>query len=64
MTTRDNYSQKTFFINVNNGQLVIENNNVSRYYISGTTTEGLFNIYAGDGRIDASNLLAQRVKVF
>lgn len=53
-----------FFINVNCGQLVIENNNVSRYYISGSTSEALFNIYAADGRIDASNLIAQNIKVF
>lgn len=53
-----------FFINVNNGQLVIENNNVSRYFISGTTSEALLNLYAGDGRIDAQNLTAQTIKVY
>lgn len=53
-----------FYININNSQLVIENNNVSRYFISGTTNEALLNIYAGDGRIDASNLTAQNIKVF
>lgn len=53
-----------FHIAVNNGQLVIENNNVSRYYISGETEEGLFNFYFGDGRIEAENLMAQNIKVF
>ena len=53
-----------FYIAVNNNQLVIENNNVSRYFISGTTNEANFNLYAGDGRIDASNLTAQTIKVY
>ncbi|MEC4004698.1 head GIN domain-containing protein [Flavobacterium sp. SUN052] len=53
-----------FYINVNNSQLVIENNNVSRYFISGTTSEALLNLYAGDGRIDAQNLTAQSIKVY
>ena len=53
-----------FYISVNNNQLVIENNNVSRYFISGTTNEANLNLYAGDGRIDASNLTAQTIKVY
>ncbi len=53
-----------FYIAVNNNQLVIENNNVSRYFISGTTNEANLNLYAGDGRIDASNLTAQTIKVY
>jgi len=53
-----------FNIAVNNNQLVIENNNVSRYYISGTTNEANLNLYAGDGRIDASSLTAQTIKVY
>ncbi len=53
-----------FIIAINNNQLVIENNNVSRYYISGATNEANLNYYAGDGRIDASNLIAQTVKVY
>ncbi len=53
-----------FFININNAQLVIINNNVSRYYISGQTGEALLNLYAGDGRIDAQNLTAQTIKVY
>ncbi len=53
-----------FHLNVNNSQLVIENNNVSRYYISGNTDEALLNFYAGDGRIEAPNLIAQSIKVY
>jgi hypothetical protein len=53
-----------FFINVNNSQLVIQSNNVSRFYISGATTQGLFEFYAGDSRIEAQNLTAQDIIVF
>jgi len=53
-----------FLINVNNNQLVIQSNNVSRFYISGTTTQGLFEFYAGDSRIEAQNLTAQDIIVF
>jgi len=53
-----------FYLTLNNSQLVVENNNVSRYFISGTTNEANLNLYAGDGRIDASNLTAQIIKVY
>ncbi len=53
-----------FYINVNNSQLVIENNNVSRFYLSGQTNEALLNLYAGDGRIEAQDLIAQHIKVY
>lgn len=53
-----------FFINVNNSQLVIQTNNVSRFYISGTTTQGLFEFYAGDSRIEAQDLTIQNLEVF
>lgn len=53
-----------FNIALNNNQLVVENNNVSRYFISGTTNDANLNLYAGDGRIDASNLTAQSIKVY
>ncbi|WP_412465052.1 head GIN domain-containing protein [Flavobacterium mekongense] len=53
-----------FYIEVNNSQLVVENNNVSRYFISGQTDEALFNFYFGDGRIEAESLTAQNVKVY
>ena len=53
-----------FFIAVNNSQLVVQNNNVSRFFISGSTTEAVINFYAGDGRIDAANLIAQNITVY
>ncbi|MBN8640327.1 MAG: DUF2807 domain-containing protein [Flavobacteriales bacterium] len=53
-----------FLINVNNNQLVIQTNNVSRFYISGTTTQGLFEFYAGDSRIEAQDLTIQNLEVF
>lgn len=53
-----------FHIAIDNAQLVIENNNVSRYYISGQTNEALLNLYFGDGRIEAQNLIAQNITVF
>jgi hypothetical protein len=53
-----------FHMQVNNYQTVIENNNVSRYYLSGQTNEALINLYDGNGRIQAENLLANRIKVF
>ncbi len=53
-----------FHIQVNNYQLVIENNNVSRFYVSGQTGEALLNFYDGNGKIDAPNLMVQNIKVF
>ena len=53
-----------FHIAVNNVQLVIQNNNVSRYYVSGTTDQALLDFYFGDGRIEAQNLIAKEIKVF
>lgn len=61
---REGSGTNDFYIEINNNQLVIENNNVARYFISGTTNEANLNFYAGDGRIDASNLTAQTIKVF
>lgn len=53
-----------FHIQVNNGQLVIGNNNVSRYYISGQTNELLLDFYDGHGRFEGENLIAKYIKVF
>ena len=53
-----------FYLAINNSQLVIENNNVSRYFISGTTNSAIFNFWAGDGRIDASDLIIQNMNVY
>lgn len=53
-----------FHIQVNNYQVVVETNNVSRFYLSGATSETLLNIYDGNSRVEAENLLSQDVKVF
>ncbi|MGG7036921.1 MAG: GIN domain-containing protein, partial [Flavobacterium sp.] len=50
-----------FHIQVNNSQTIIENNNVSRFYISGQTNEAVMNFYNGNGRIEAGNLIAQNI---
>lgn len=53
-----------FHIQVNNSQLVIANNNVSRFYISGQTNELLLEFYDGHGRFEGENLVAKNIKVF
>jgi len=53
-----------FHLTINNSQLVIQNNNVSRYYISGTTTDAVLDFWAGDGRIEAGDLTAQTIEVY
>ena len=53
-----------FNIQVNNFQTVIENNNVSRYYLSGQTNELSVNFYDGNGRFTGDNLNARKIVVF
>lgn len=53
-----------FKIAVNNETLSINNNNVSRFYLSGQTNNASFRVYFGDGRIEAQNLIAQNVVVY
>lgn len=53
-----------FHIQLQNNSLTIHNNNVSRFYLSGTTNLTYFNFYFGDGRIEAQNLLAKNITVF
>ena len=53
-----------FHMQVNNNQVVVENNNVSRFYLSGQTNETLLNLYDGNGRIQAENLIAQNITLF
>jgi hypothetical protein len=55
--------QTIFYIQVNNSQLVIESNNVARFYISGQTELPL-NFYEGDGHYRAANLTAQNMKLY
>jgi Putative auto-transporter adhesin, head GIN domain len=53
-----------FIMQLNNNQFVVECNNVSRFYISGTTNEALLNYYDGNGRIEAQDLTVQNITVF
>lgn len=53
-----------FQIAVDNGQLVIESNNVSNFYINGHCTEMLLNFYFGDGRFYGENLQVENIKVY
>jgi hypothetical protein len=53
-----------FYFTVNNNIVDIEHTNVSRFYLSGNTTTLLANFYAGDGRIEAQDLIAQNVSVY
>ena len=53
-----------FILNINNDYLNIANNNVSRFYLSGQTNTADFNFYFGDGRIEASDFIAQNIKVY
>jgi hypothetical protein len=53
-----------FILNIDNDHLTIQNNNVSRYYLSGQTDLATFKFYFGDGRIEAQNLIAQNIEVF
>lgn len=53
-----------FNIQINNNQTVIENNNVSRYYISGQTDDLRINLYDGNGRFMGDNLTAKSIDVY
>lgn len=53
-----------FHITVDNGQFVVESNNVSNFYISGHCTEMLLNFYFGDGRFYGENLQVENIKVY
>ncbi len=53
-----------FYLTINNNTLDIESNNVSRFYLSGATTNAVFNFWAGDSRIEGENLIAQNIAVY
>lgn len=53
-----------FIIQVDNGQLVVESNTVSNYYIKGNCNQMLLNFYFGDGRFYGDNLFAQSIIVY
>jgi hypothetical protein len=53
-----------FYLEINNGQFVVENNNVSNFYIIGHCNEMLLNFYFGNGRFYGQNLQAEKIKVY
>jgi hypothetical protein len=53
-----------FRLEVDNSQTIIENNDVSRYYIKGKTNELLLNFYSGDGRFEGEDLKAKKINIF
>ena len=64
MDLSDGAGTGDFNIQVNNSQLAIENNNVSRYYISGQTDNLSVNFYNGNGRFNGDNLSAKNIIVY
>ncbi|WP_445709935.1 GIN domain-containing protein [Flavobacterium sp.] len=53
-----------FYILVNNGQFVVESNNVSNFYINGHSDEMLLNFYFGNGRFNGQSFEVEKIKVF
>lgn len=64
MDLTDGAGTGDFIFEIDNGQLVVLNNNVSRFYISGNTQEALLNFYDGNGRLEAQNLTINVAKIF
>ena len=53
-----------FYIAVDNLQFVVENNNVSNFYITGHSNEMLLNFYFGNGRFYGKDLYVELIKVY
>lgn len=53
-----------FILNIDNENLYIANNNVSRYYLSGRAENATFRLYFGDGRIEAGGFTIQNLEVY
>lgn len=53
-----------FILNVQSQNLYVESNNVSRFYLSGTTTALGISFYSGNSTLRAENLLAEKVTIF
>jgi hypothetical protein len=64
MDLTDGAGTGDFIFEVDTSQLVILNNNVSRFFISGNTQEALLNFYDGNGRLEAQDLTINVAKVF
>lgn len=53
-----------FHLAIDNGQFVVESNNVSNFYINGHCEEMLLNFYFGNGRFYGENLQVENIKVY
>ena len=53
-----------FRLQINNDKLSIVSNNISSFYISGAVNNLFVGFYAGAGRFEGENLIAQNVDVF
>lgn len=53
-----------YYLQINNNQFFIETNSFVRYFISGKTNEANINLYEGDSRIDAQNLIAKKINIY
>ena len=53
-----------YVITIENQNLIVEGNNVSRFYLSGTTNLLNVNFYSGDSTLKATDLRANTVKIF
>jgi len=53
-----------FRLQINNDKLRVVSNNISSFYMSGTVNSLFVGFYAGAGRFEGENLIAQNVDVF
>jgi len=60
----DGAGTNDFKIQLDNAQLYVDNNNVSRYYISGKTNDLFVGFYNDNGRFEGADLAAKAVHVY
>ena len=60
----DGAGTNDFKIQVDNTQLFVDNNNVSRYYISGKTNDLFVGFYNDNGRFEGADLAVKTVQVY
>lgn len=53
-----------FYIDLNNGQIVVESNHIANFYLNGHSNELLLNFYFGNGRFYGENFEVENIKVF
>lgn len=58
------HSTGDFRVQINSQYLYVVTNNLSNVFISGTVDELLIRFYAGDGRFEGANLIAQNIEIF